>query len=424
VIISAAIAVLGAAAATAAAVATAGAESPIARLADLQRWYLMRGGCAVVAAVLAGLGALELARRVTGRARTLTQLGAALWIASAAWPLARAVVLASASGESAARALPWVGAGLEVLALTGSVVVALGAGAWRRAPLAAAALVIADAASPGLPGVGALIFELVGLQPERLLALELARTLLSAAGLLGVAAALVRCGPPPAPDAAAAARGLLAARSALLFRVAAAAILTPIVVTGRSEDVARAVGVAGPAIVVIAMAWLAIGLVRAASMRVAGLPAGRLVLGAALTLWWGAVQAQQLTVIAQALRGPASVTRDLIAVAQHFAILGPLVVTAGLALVASAIGALAAHRADAALREATAARASILVVATVASAGLQLQVPTAASLGVALGLVAIATGLAIAALVALVGLLGRAAAALEAEPSLPPARVV
>jgi hypothetical protein len=209
----------------------------------------------------------------------------------------------------------------------------------------------------------------------------------------------------------------------LVFRILAAIAITLIVIAGRSDKAARFVMLAGPAIVVVTMLLFAIALQRVASAGIDGMPRLLFALGAALTVWWGAIQLAQVSVLLGATRDVYRAEHAL-SVLQRFSIAGPIVVTLGLALVGSAIASFASRRGDAGLRGVAAGRTFTFVAATLLGIGIQSQLAGARSLDTALAMIVLAAILSIAGLAALVGLLGRAADAIEAEPGVPPARVV
>ena len=394
------------------------------RFVATQRWYLVDLGCDTASTILLALGLLELARRHVGAQRVLTQAAACLGFASLAWLGARPLItLLEPSDDHLPLVYDWLGHGVSVLSLAGVVLLTLGADAWRRAPIAAAVLVVLGATTSGIPVVGKEISELVGPDPMWRQLYGLGRLGLYDAALLFMAAALAAGGRDPAPDARAAATGLRIARGALIFRIVAAASIAVIVIGGRSQGAAKLVAFAGPAVMVITMLVFAVALQRIASARLEGMPRLLLSLGAALTLWWGAIQLDQLTALLEAMKSSGLGERAMEA-AQWLSIPGPIAATLGLTLVGSAIASFARRRGDVELREVATIRTTAFLLTTLASIGLQSQLSKATSISGALAIVGLAAIAAIVALVVLAGLLARAAESIEATPGIPPARVV
>jgi cytochrome bd-type quinol oxidase subunit 2 len=146
-------------------------------------------------------------------------------------------------------------------------------------------------------------------------------------------------------------------------------------------------------------------------------------LGAALTLWWGTIQLEQVTAILGALGNRFGGERAL-EVVQQFSVAGPIVATLGLALVGTAIAMFAGHRGDLELRQAATGRTTTFVVLTLAGIALPLLATRPTSPGSAVALVVFTVVPAILGLLALMALLARAAESVESEPGIPPARIV
>lgn len=394
------------------------------RFSQLQRWYLLDAGCDVASTLLVTLGLLELARRHVGPPRVMTQVGAWLGLLSVSWIAVRSlVVLFKTSPEHQQLVYDWSGRGSAVLLLAAAVLLTIGADAWRRTPLAAALLVLVAATSFSMPVIGKELWELIGREtgPRQLYAL--ARVALYAVGMVFVAASLAGHGLDSTPEPRSAAAGFRLARGALVFRLLAAVLIAVIVVGGRSEGAAKVVAVAGPAVAVIAMTLFAIGLQRAAGAGLHGMPRLLLSLGAALTLWWGTIQLEQMMELVNALRDGLPGRRVMETMA-YFSIAGPITATLGLALVGSAVASYAGNRGDLELRTAATGRTITFLLLTLGSIGLQAQLAKATSLGSALGIILFAAIAAIVALAVLVGLLDRAADSLDRLPEIPPARVL
>jgi hypothetical protein len=161
----------------------------------------------------------------------------------------------------------------------------------------------------------------------------------------------------------------------------------------------------------------------AARARLDGMPRLLLSLGAALTLWWGTIQLEQVTAILGALGNRFGGERAL-EVVQQFSVAGPIVATLGLALVGTAIAMFAGHRGDLELRQAATGRTTTFVVLTLAGIALPLLATRPTSPGSAVALVVFTVVPAILGLLALMALLARAAESVESEPGIPPARIV
>jgi hypothetical protein len=362
----------------------------------LRRWQLLYQGSNVVSAILLAIGLAQLAQRLTGRARVLTRIGAYLGLASLFWIATRPLLaVLDPSFERTQLFYKCTSLVVSLVLVASAVLLTLGADAWRRAPVAAVLLVALYVTSYGIPVIGPAIADAFGTGPLPQQLQGLARLTLHTIALLPIAAALAARGRTPAPEPRVAAAGLRLARGVLLFRIAAACVISVTLVGGRSPGAAKIVQLGGPVIIAITMLVLAIALLRAAGARVEGMPPAHLSLGAALALWWGTIQLEQASLLVQAMhdRYPREAA---LAASQWFSIAGPLAAALGLAVVGSAIAALARSRGDHPLRDAATSRTTFFLVVTLASIGLG----------------------------ALIGLLDRGAEAITAEPELPPARLV
>lgn len=398
--------------------------SYIERILATRRWQLLYQGCNIVFAILLALGLAELARRLTGRSRALTRAGAYVGLTGLLWTVAWPLVdILDPSFEQVRRIQEWLSFAVSLGVLVSAVLLTLGSNAWRRAPAAAALLVAIYATGYGIPVIGPAITAALGGDPMTQQLHGLARIVLHAIAVLPIAATLAASGREPPPEPRAARAGLRLARGVLLFRVVAACLISVLLVGGRSPGAAKIVQLGGPAVVAITMLVLAIAILRVAHARVMGLPPVSLSLGAALTLGWGTIQLQQLSTIVRSLRD-SHLRDEALAISGWFSIAGPLAAALGLALVGSAIAALARSRGDHPLRDAATSRTTCFLVLTLASVGLSTQLAKASTLSGLLAVGLLASLLGIVALGALVGLFERAAEALTAEPELPPARLV
>lgn len=394
------------------------------RFKDMERWWLLDTGCNVAYSILLGLGLLELARRQVGPARTLAQIAACLGFVSLAWVLHRPLLAYfEPKGDTLRLFYEWYSRVVGATLLSGVVVLTFAADAWRRVPIAAITLVVLGVTSYWVPGIGEAIREAIGDDPMVRQIYGLGRHAVHLAALLFVIAALAARGRDPAQDPHAAAAGLRLARGALVLRIAAGIAIAALAVGGRSEGAAKLLAFASPGIVVLTMVLLAIGLQRVAAAGLAGMPRLLLSLAAALTLWWSAIQLEQLSTLIGAMEDVYRAERAL-QVLQWYSIAGPVVATLGLALVGSAIVAFASRRGDAELREAATGRTITFVVTTLISIWIQSRLTEAPSRDSALTMIVFAAIAALAGLAALVGLLGRAAVSIEATSGVPPARVV
>jgi hypothetical protein len=395
------------------------------RYQAIERWHMLQIGCDGAATLLIALGLLELSRRHVGSQRALARAAAWLALANLGWlGLQPLIAILEPRLESLEAIYLWFGRGLGVLLLTGTVMLTVAADAWRRVPLAAAGLIALEVTSYWIPVLGRQIADAVGSDLSARHLYGLARHAVSVSATVFVVASLAAGGREPAPDARVAAGGLRLARGALIFRLVAAIAIALLVVVGRSsEDALRLIAIAGPSVVVIAMALLAIGLQRVASARLDGMPRLLLSIGAALTLCWGAIQFKQASLLISGLTSSLFGGSRALEVVQYFSIAGPLTATLGLALVGTSIASFAGHRGDHALRASATGRTTTFVVLTLGSIAIPLLArPTTPGGAIAVLLFAAITS--IIGLLSLSALLAHAADSVEAEPGIPPARVV
>ncbi len=394
------------------------------RFQAIERWRLLDVGCDVAATILLALGLLELAKRYTGARRTLAQVAAGLGLASLGWLAVQPLIaIAEPSSDNWRAIYDWLGRGIGVLLLAGAVVLTLAADAWRRAPVAAAGLVVIGATGYWVPVLGKAISELVGPDLSSRQLYGLVRIVVFSAATLFVIAALAAGGRDPAPDPRAAASGLRLARGALIFRIVAAIAIAMLVVAGRSRDAAQLIAIAGPAVVVVAMIAFAIALQRIASARIDGMPRLLLSIGAALSLWWAAIQFEQATALLDALGEQFGADR-LLEVMGWFSVAGPIAAVVGLALVGTAIASFAGHRGDLELRRAATGRTATFLALALAGIAIPLLATKATSVGGAVAVLLFSAIATVLGLLALAALLRQASESLDAAPGIPPARIV
>ncbi|MDQ3367145.1 MAG: hypothetical protein M3680_17115 [Myxococcota bacterium] len=388
------------------------------------RWHVFTLGAPVAEYLLVSLGLLELARRCTGRAHTLLRVAATLTLVTLIWVVAYPFINAVVGrNETVFAIFRWSHVALGALATAVAICVAAAARGFTRAPVAAWMAVLAVLARGWVPYVTDGLHE--WLWQHRMIELLYWSTIgtLGAAGLLGLAATLVRDGVGPAQDPDEASAGFRQAAGALRFRIVAALALAVFTVAMlRSQGAAKIVMFGGPLIVLATMVICAVGFLRASRSWVDGLPRFRLAVGAAITMWWVGVHLHQLGALYSGLDGGIwGATQELLS---SWSVLGPLLATAGLALVGSAISTFAAARANDELREAASVRTVLTVILFASSVGIQSQLFKASTVNGFVVLSFVAAGAGIAALVSFLGLLTRAADAMHASPTLPAARVV
>lgn len=397
------------------------------RLEAIERWRAFEMGCEGAATLLLALGLIDLGRRQLEGARGLTIVAAILGTAGMAWwgyPLILQILDPhTAAGYEAVHT--WMGRLVGVVLLTSAVLITIAADAWRRVLVAAIGLIFLQATAGWVPWIGELITAKLGHDYLVYLLYGLARTAAAATALLFIAGALAARGPELGPDPRAAVSGLQVARTGLWIRLvmaALAALAALATLGGRSPVTLRTVFVFAPALAVATALVFAIGIARAAAARLDGLPRWLLAVGVALVLWWTTIQ------LGQVIDGLAALRRDddagLAKTLGMFAIAGPVAANVGFALIGSGLVMWIRTRGDAAAIRAAERAAIGFVVLTAAGLGAQSFATHAHSFDGVVMMLVLGAAAMIAGLAALAGLLGRAAASLDAGPQLPTARVI
>ncbi len=389
------------------------------------RWALFSMGSYIAESILVTVGLFDLARRATGTAHRALSAAATLSLIVAVWVVARPLV-EIVGGEQ--RALftfyrwSFFATGLASLAIA----ILLAVAARGRAHLAIALAVLGVLGRGWIPGVTDELHR--WLWEHRLAgdAYHLAIAAMWCAGALGLAWEIAYAMPEPGPEPAVAAAGFRRLAGALRFRIVAAIVIA-VVGIGllRSIAASKAVIIGGPLAILACMIVGALGALAVARAAVEGMPRLRIVVGAAITLWWCGVQADQMVWLYRAFdeNGPSGMMANQEMIAT-WTILGPLLATAGIAMIGSAISAYASARANDELREAASVRTLLFVVLSASAVGIQSQVYKASTRDGFLMLMFVAAAAGIGALVAFAGLATQAASTLDQGGTLPTARVV
>ena len=396
------------------------------------RFGLVGEGVIFACELLALLGAFALARQLTG--------GAARGVRIAAFGLAGVALVDVAFGFFNFMAHPWqhewlidafdyaryvvwlaVPIGLAIACgrqrrVLGIVVIAISLVTWLPPPLASRVYVALSASMVGL-------------------VLKMLLTALGYATLLAGFAAIARS--TTVADRVRAASGLRTAAKALWLRVIAAIVvvlLTLVVIGGRGSGgsiaTLRLATLAAGVINILAVVQLGWGSVRAAQGSVPALGRWPLVLGGAASLWAAGVSLGQLPWLYKLLYQRSSMVGDsqLADYAQVLTVAMPLVITAGVALLAIAIGRLAAHHGNEPLRAQAQAKGTGFVALTLAALAISAwMVPKAQHAGDASSFVILsllAAGASLAATVMMARLCTLGAEELERDAGLPAATVV
>ncbi len=387
------------------------------------RWELFSIGILIAEYTLVAVGMFELARRLTGRAHTLLHLAGWLTAGILLWHVAQPVLdLAYGRREWMYAVYRWSYVAIGAMALISAIAIAVAARAFARLPIAAALVILAVLARGWVPYLTDDLHRY--LWEHRVLGLVY-WTVIGVAWAVGtywIASVIDGNAPRTASDATASWTGLRQAAGALRFRIVTSIVLAVAIVgTATSVTVIKVVLIGGPLVFLASMIVCALGLLRTVRGAIPDLPRYRITLGAAITVWWAAVQLHQVIRMYRSVEGDFG--------GNHFewftawSILGPLVAVAGLALVGSAISAYAAARANDELREAASVRTLLYVVLFASSIGIQSQLFKASSESSFILLSLIAAGAGIGALVSLAGLFTRAAESIASGPMLPTARV-
>lgn len=394
------------------------------------RFNLVNEGTGLAAAVLAMLGAFELAGRLTGREALGTKIAAIGFAAS----LAIDVSYGGLNFLDKAWEHEWVYKTFDYAFFTSWLAVPIGLAIanWRgKRELAIFAVLVSLLTWPP-PFLAKAMYSWL---PDGTTGwtIEVALRAVRIAVLFAAFAAIAR--PSASGDRSLAASGLRTAAKALWLRVIAAVavvLLTLMVIGGKgskgSLDILKLAMLAGGVINIIALAQFGVGAARAARAGVADLARWPILVGASASLWATGVTVGQFPWLYKMLykNGESGfMGRDAQEMAQALAVAMPVVVTVGVALVAIAINGFAAKRGNDDLRGHAQAKTAGFVALTLVGLAIQLwMLPKASSLGSFAMLSLLAAGSALVGTVMMAKLLGLAADALESEPGLPTASVI
>ncbi|HET9484099.1 MAG TPA: hypothetical protein VFO79_09095 [Xanthomonadales bacterium] len=383
---------------------------------SIARAQLARFAAAVAEFVLVALGLFEIARRASGRVRSASRVAAGLLLVVTAWYLARPLldVLVDEQKLWVLEVFRWGFFASGLCTLIAVVVL----GVVARAPIAVLAA-IAVLARGWIPYVTDELHIWLFENRQAAVAYWLVEELLFAVGLLGVSAAVAKQAPPSTSDPQMAVGGFHYVGNGLRIRIVGAIVFAMLAMS-QVRGIGLSIVIGGPLVVVVTLAIVAVGCVRVAHADVAQMPRWRLAIGGGLSLWWAVVQYEQ---IAHVFRDHRVITGASEAFAHAWSIAGPLIATAGLALVGSAISTFAHARTNDELRESASVRTLLYVVLSASAVGIQTQVWKAETRDGFFALTLVAACAAIAALVSFAGLAKQAADAIGAGPTLPPARV-
>ncbi len=397
------------------------------------RWELVGTGAHFAAGALVVAGSFELSRRLAGRARQALRL--ASWLSLTfifASTLVRWIAtFARGDHLESIRVIydvwGYVGTGLAVVAA-----VAFAVAAWSRRGLAIAGLVLVLLSNVARLMSGKLLVWLgwnVAGGFYRLYSLE---SLIDLVGMLVLVLAIASAAGAMSPEPARATRGLSRVAGALYWRVIALCIatgLTVLYVVGSphgaesAEHMVKFGVFSGALVALLSQAWLSIGIIDAASAAVTELAAWPLAIAAALALWCTGVANVQLPELYATLYGKYGSFGGETAQALVTAL--PLVSTASLAIVAATIGAFATRRALEDLRVHASGKGVAFVVLMLAGIAITAWlIPKAETLSSFVMMSLCMFGAMLAAMVLMARLCKLAAAAVEAQPGLPTAKIV
>jgi hypothetical protein len=393
------------------------------------RLSLTSEGVATASYVLALVGSLELAGRVTGRER--------LGVKIAAGGFGFALVVDAVSGllnfDLEIWRHEWVGMLMQYLWFSAWLVVPVGLAAalWHRhRALAIGGLLVALVTDPP-PVLAAELFEIIGRSFKSYVTVDSLMRLVRLGVVMAMVVGIARG--TSTPDRKAAASGLRSAARALWLLVISAVVVvlfTLMAVGGRTSK--GAVETLKLALVTAAVVKLAsfvlfgLGVARAARASIAELPRWPLVVAAGGSLWCAGVAFGQLPFLYRQLyKGEDSHGRAFGDWSQALALAMPFVVIAAAALVAIAIGVLAARRAAWDLHGQAQGKGVGFVVMNLAGLAItHWMVPKAESMTSLATLMLLAAAAGLIATVMLARLCALATAEIEREASLPTASVV
>jgi hypothetical protein len=393
------------------------------------RYQLVFEGLGFALQVLTIVGFYDFSRQLVGRARLAAQIA----LAAAATMFA----IDLASGLVQLTDKPWDHAwvykatrysyALGNYAIAGGLALAL----WGEKRVLAVIAVVAAVLVTPVPVVDDAMF---GWLERRETAAKLVYTVM---GLVreGVALACIIAiaRGMTASTRAAAASGLRLASRGLWLRVIGpigVLVLTMMLVVAKGGQsslfVLKCATITASILTLIGLVQFGVGALRAGRARIAELGCWPLVVAGAASLWAAGVAVAQLPWIYKMLSGSDPYLGEMMDErAQALTLAAPVVVIAGVAIVAIAISGFAAHRRNEELRASAQARGAGFVAFSLAGmAIIQWMVPKAQSIG-NYAMLAILAG--VASLVAtglMAKLLSRAADELETEPALPTATAI
>ena len=234
------------------------------------------------------------------------------------------------------------------------------------------------------------------------------------------------------PHRVLAADGMRSAAKALWLRLIAAVsvgLLTLIVLAGKggqgSLEVLKLAMVSAAVLNIIALAMFGLGAVRGARAEVGELPRWLLLVGGGTALWGAGVTLAQLPWLYRSLYKGDSMGGPFEEYAQVLSIALPVVVTAGVAIVAFAIGSYGNRSGNSELAAQAQSKGAGFVALTLVAIAIQIwMLPKASSLSSFVMLSLLAAVAAFVGSAMMATLCSRTAAVLEGEPSLPTAKVV
>ena len=381
---------------------------------SITRAQLARMAAAVTEYALVAIGVFELARRTSGNARQLLRWAGVLLLAVCAWYALRPVidVLVDERRMWVIDVSRW---GFFASGMCSLIAVIL-LGVVARAPIALCA-VIAVLARGWIPYVTDDLHLWLFEHHEVAAVYWVVQSMLFAIGVLGACARVAAT--PATSDPELAIGGFHYVANALRLRVVGA-IVFAFLATGmvRSHELRWFIVVGAPLVVIVTLVIVALGCLRVARAQVDHMPRWRFAIGGGLSLWWAVVQYEQ---VFHLFRDHDVITGAGQSFASAWSIAGPLIATAALGLVGSAISAFAHARTNDELRESAAVRTLLFIVLSASSVGIQSQVWKAETRDGFLMLMFVAAAAGIAALVAFAGLARQAADAIDT--GLPKARV-
>jgi hypothetical protein len=399
-----------------------------------EKWFartmLTEAGIHLAADVLAVYGVYELVRRTTGRARIALQIATvSLAIGTLVgvgfeWLFTLWSPSSEGSFEKALLAMRYTSFGLDAVGAAG-----LAIAAWDKLPFAIGGLVLAVFGHPP-PIVYDKLAAAFGTELHGYFKIQLVTQGAYAIGfaLLAIAATTV----VGTPETRRAVSGLRQVGGALKLRVVAALVGTGLLLLVMmaktpgegSVGVIKLALMSAAVLNLVAQLILSFGAMSAASAELTDLPRWAMVVASALSLWAAGVMLAQLPHVYEMLygRGDHDFGENY---AEALATALPIVVTAVIAVVAGAIGALAARRGDNELRTHASGKGVGCVALMLSSIGITAWLlPEAKSESGLLMIMFCAAGTGLWAMVLGARLCSLGADAIEAEPGLPSAKLV